>query len=353
MLEHLTCLLPSTPGAVVLGGPGAGKTAIILSMVEASCFGQGGRGLEASGQESHLGRLASHVVAYHFCQADNALTCHVSQFVHSIAAQMSQAPQLAAYFQLIQAEPSMQALLSLASCHADPATSLVQGVLQPLHHLGRQGKVEASLCLLVVDGLCEADQLRPDYGLTLAGFLAKHAAKFPPWLKLVCTVRSTQQDLVRDLPFHRVSLDNTDSDERLTKDVTDYAAGRVAASTNILANIRHNKSMSDCQLVARLTAHLASKAHGCFLYVKLILDLLERGNLVLKSATFKVLPQSLSEVYQLVFNQRFSSAQAYEQVTRVSVTVCTCRLRYQTSSLSASPPSSPSTWPSSSTHSPP
>ncbi len=39
-------------------------------------------------------------------QADNATTCHVADFVHSISAQMSQAPQLSSYFQLIQVPPS-------------------------------------------------------------------------------------------------------------------------------------------------------------------------------------------------------------------------------------------------------
>jgi len=318
VLDHLTAHLPVTPGAVVLGGPGAGKTAVILSLVEASCFGQGGRVVHKGENQggSHLSRLASHLVAYHFCQADNATTCLVPEFVHSIAAQMSQAPQLSAYFQLIQGEPEVQALLSLPSCHADPTTSLVKGILQPLAHLARQGKINTSeICMIVIDGLCEADQLRPDYGDTLAGFLAKNLNHFPAWLKLFCTVRSNQQELTRELPFYRVSLDNTDSDERLAKDLTDYVAVRVAASSRIVANIRHSKTVTDGELVARLTAHLVSKARGCFLYIKLILDLLERGNIVVKSATFKVLPQTLSEIYQLAFNQRFSSVQAYEQVT--------------------------------------
>jgi hypothetical protein len=303
---------------LVLGGPGAGKTAVILSLVEHSCFGAGGRGAASTldRAENHLGRMASHVVGYHFCQADNAPTCLVPQFLHSLAAQMSQAPQLAAYFQLIQAEPAVQALLALPACHANPSASLAGGILEPLRRLGRQGKLDTGkVCVVVVDGLCEADQLRPDHGDTLAGFLGRHLALLPPWLKLVCTVRSGQQDLARDLPFPRLSLDNTDSDERLTKDITDYVAGRVAASSQIVANIRHNKAAADPELVARLTAHLASKARGCFLYVKLILDLLERGSIVVKSATFKVLPQTLSEIYQLAFNQRFSSAQAFEQVT--------------------------------------
>ena len=69
------------------GGPGSGKTAVILALVQSSCFAAergGGRAVERE--------VAGQVVAYHFCQADNAPTCQVAEFVHSLAAQLCQAP---------------------------------------------------------------------------------------------------------------------------------------------------------------------------------------------------------------------------------------------------------------------
>lgn len=48
--------------------------------------------------------LGAHLVAYHFCQADNNATCLVPEFVHSIAAQLCQAPQLVAYRDLLLRE---------------------------------------------------------------------------------------------------------------------------------------------------------------------------------------------------------------------------------------------------------
>lgn len=47
-------------------------------------------------------RLGAQLVAYHFCQADNSATCLVPDFVHSVAAQLCQAPQLAAYRDLLR-----------------------------------------------------------------------------------------------------------------------------------------------------------------------------------------------------------------------------------------------------------
>ena len=117
---------------------------------------------------------------------------------------MSQAPQLSPYFQLLQSDQTIQARLSLASCNANPSQSLINGILEPLNTLSSTGKIPASMCIIVVDGLCEAEQHRPDYGDTLASFIAKHLVQFPSWLKIVCTVRSSMVDISRVMPFHKI-----------------------------------------------------------------------------------------------------------------------------------------------------
>jgi hypothetical protein len=40
-LEHLTSDLPTNRGVIVTGAAGTGKTAVILKLVEISCFGRG------------------------------------------------------------------------------------------------------------------------------------------------------------------------------------------------------------------------------------------------------------------------------------------------------------------------
>ena len=65
---------------------------------------------------------------------------------------------------------------------------------------------------------------------------------------------------------------------------------------------------------ARITQFLVQVARGCFLYVKMVLDLLERGHLVIKSSSFNVLPLSLAEIFLLEFNLKFPSARAFQKV---------------------------------------
>jgi len=326
--DHLSSHLPTNRGVILVGGPGVGKTACILSLVEKSCFGNG---RESMNEEIHLEKcsnsmfsptednrdlLSRHIVAYHFCQADNAPTCLLPEFVHSISAQMSQAPQLAPYFHLLQSDQDIQARLSLASCNANPGQSLITGILEPLNMLSSTGKIPASMCIIVVDGLCEAEQHRPDYGDTLTSFLAKHLPHFPSWLKIICTVRSSMFDTTRVLPFHKICLDSTETDERLNKDLSDYIAHRLKTTQQLCSKLQKSSKLNK-NLSSKLTSHLLSRAKGCFLYVKLILDFIEKGSLVIKAGSFKVLPQNLSEIYHLAFNLKFSTSESFDQVSEI------------------------------------
>ena len=122
--------------------------------------------------ESDLEKVGSHVVAYHFCQIDNAVTCKVPELVHSLASQLSQSPCLKAYHQLLSMEHDLRTKLSMPSCISDPDTALTQGVLQPLTMLRKDGKISADSCIILLDALCDSQFHRPDRIIT---FLAKHS----------------------------------------------------------------------------------------------------------------------------------------------------------------------------------
>jgi hypothetical protein len=88
---------------------------------------------------------------------------------------------------------------------ADPEAALLEGILGPLAALQRAGRLPSSTpALILLDGLCEAELHRPDYGDTIAGFLARHLESFPTWLKVVCTIRTASKQAVRSLPFHTI-----------------------------------------------------------------------------------------------------------------------------------------------------
>ncbi|KAK3915593.1 Protein TANC2 [Frankliniella fusca] len=345
-------------GIIISGNQGTGKTAMVLQLVDYSCFGRRHEPLyqdhenipddSTQGIYSHphlvwerservaerlaLRHLAAHVVAYHFCQVDNQSTCLVPDFIHSIAAQLCQAPQLIAYRELLQSEPHIQDAICMRECIANPDLALNRGVLEPLSSLRRVGKIPPDICLILIDAICEAEYHRTDNGLSLGSFLAKHVPTFPPWLKVVVTVRTQLQEVVTGLPFHIISLDKMNTNDNLQKDLQDYIIYRVGNSPGIQNNIGGSSGSTSGSGTpsgkteqSRFSQHLASLARGSFLFAKLTLDLIERGHIVVKSSSYKVLPVSLSEIFLLHFNLRFPTLRSFEKVQPI-LSVCLAAL---------------------------
>ncbi|XP_040186142.1 protein TANC2 isoform X5 [Rana temporaria] len=337
-------------GVVICGNIGFGKTAIISRLVSLSCHGtrmrqiasdsphaspkhsEANREIAQPGQthtgipsgscpgtpemrrrqEESMRRIAAQVVAYHYCQADNAYTCLVPEFVHNVAALLCRAPQLVAYREQLLREPHLQSLLSLRSCVQDPAASFRRGVLEPLENLYKERKIPDEDYIILIDGLNEAEFHKPDYGDTIVSFLSKMIGKFPHWLKLIVTVRTTLQDITKLLPFHCIFLDRLEENEAIDQDLQAYILQRIHSSSEIQNNISLNGKM-DNTTFGKLSSHLKTLSQGSYLYLKLTFDLIEKGYLVLKSSSYKVVPVSLSEVYLLQCNMRFPTQSSFER----------------------------------------
>uniref|UniRef100_A0A8P4GQR8 Tetratricopeptide repeat, ankyrin repeat and coiled-coil containing 2a n=1 Tax=Dicentrarchus labrax TaxID=13489 RepID=A0A8P4GQR8_DICLA len=331
------CLRSSDPsisrGVVIVGNMGFGKTAIIARLVALSCHGNrmwptaaGNQTMpkrkhrEIVGSFTHwLGTVSSECmqnVSYHFCQADNCHTCLVPEFVHNMAAMLSDAPQLSAYRELLHRSPQLQSTLSLRSCIQDPSSALQRGILEPLDALYRERKlhVDGAGLIILIDGLDEAEFHRPDYGDTLTSFLSQNVQKFPSWLKVITTVKTSQQDITASLPFHHISLDRMEENSAIDQDLQVYLMQRIHSSTEIQSNVSLSNGRLDNAALAKLISHLKSLSKGSYLYLKLTLDLIEGGYLVLKSSSFKVVPVSLAEVYLLQLNMRFPTQSSFQRV---------------------------------------
>lgn len=271
-----------------------------------------------------LRSLGMQVVAYHFCQAENNLTCMVPEFVHNIAALLAQAPQLSAYRELLLQEPILQNMLSVKECIQDPSKAFIKGIMEPLESLKDAGKIDTDSCLVLVDSLNEAEFHKPDYGDTIASFLTHHIGHFPKWLKLVLTVQSVFQEITKSLPFHRVCLDRLANNEMIVHDLQEYINYRVDTSSKIKNNIALNGRL-EAATQMKFCTHLQSLSKGSILYCKLTLDLIERGHLVLKSTNYKILPVNISEVFLLHFNMKFQSIRSFERVSPI-LNICLAAL---------------------------
>ncbi|XP_044761328.1 protein TANC2 isoform X3 [Coccinella septempunctata] len=349
LIKEIEDVLVSTnPGILLTGNPGTGKTAFILQLVQYSCFGRRKDHFHISANQNmntiessvcpqsiyyqidlvmeRIKQLSNSVVAYHFCQADNNNTCLVPDFIHSLAAQLCQAPQLAAYRDHLLSEQHLQSALSLKECIANPDVALVRGILEPLTNLEKSGKIKNVNYIILIDALCEAEYHRPDHGDTITTFLMKHIPSFPSWLKVLATIRTQLQDIAKHLPYSRISLDSCN--ENIQKDMLNYINFRLQNSPSIQNNIiasTSGKLESESVSLHKFSQHLLNLSKGSFLHTKLTLDLLERGHLVAKSSGYKVLPVSLAQIYLLHFNLRFPTIRSFEKVSNI-LSVCLAAL---------------------------
>lgn len=231
-----------------------------------------------------------------------------------MAAQLSQC--LSVYREMLLNEPQLQTHLTLRECTQNSSDAFIKGILEPLSLLKAQGKIPMDNCLILVDGLSDAEFHKSDYGDTIASFLARHMTRFPQWLKLVISVRSSFAELTKMMPIQRISLDKVSNSEFIQKDAELYISHRLQLSNTLRTNVSLNGKVEQ-SMISKFRSHLQSLSRGCFLYLKLTLDLIEQGYLVMKSPSYKVLPINLSEIFLLQCNLKFPTIRAFERVTPI------------------------------------
>ena len=122
-------------------------------------------------------------------------------------------------------------------------------------------------------------------------------------------------------PFICFSLDNLSVDERIYKDVQDLVFTRIRESVLIQKNITPPVAASKAAASEEVKAAQTNFAHyiiqasrGNFLYVDLVLNFVKEGKLQVKSSSFKSIPTTLSEVFQLAFNLKYPTHEAFLKV---------------------------------------
>lgn len=136
-----------------------------------------------------------------------------------------------------------------------------------------------------------------------------------PDLKKRCfSVFLSNQETTHSLPFHHISLDKMEENNAIDQDLQvintacllsacllpvyssidlsalaqGYLMQRIHSSGEIQSNVSLSNGRLDNTALSKLISHLKSLSRGSYLYLKLTLDLIERGYLVLKSSSFKV-----------------------------------------------------------------
>lgn len=320
-----------TCGALVVGGPGCGKTAFFQEIVWPTA---------PAAADARQHTLCRRVLAHHFCQAHDTRTLAVPGFVLSLVRQLCRREDdgLLTGYQDRLRDGEAAAALEPAACARWPDEAFKKAVLFPLLEIDPPGQP----CLLLVDSVDESllvqvngsggaggsshhhhhhhhhhrhhrhDQQKEGKGgsRTVAELLAAHQQLFPQWLLLVCSARKQSKTITRMFTgFRKISLDDLRK-ASVVRDMQQY----------ILARLDGEEPLRQ-QLGARDTAEALNQLHiksnGCLLYLERLLDGVAQRWVTLRE--IRHIPGTLNGLYlwlcQRLFQRRqFSRVQPVLQV---------------------------------------
>jgi hypothetical protein len=255
---------------MIEGDAGSGKSAIVAELVRRDPDG--------------------HMLAYHFCRADQATTIQPAEFVRSLAAMIG--GRIEAYGTQLNGDELRVRLV--AASVADPLTAFISCIVNPLAALPHLG-----LRYIVVDGLDEALSPQGGQGATSIPFLlARALADFPPWLKLVVTTRRDGRlsTLFRDAEHIRLS----DEDPRQRRDVASFIARQIVTGSS---------QGETAAGAAAIGAAIEARSAGNFLYAQQVVEAFGRGEI--RPAEIDALPTGLGALFARKFLQHFPDARSY------------------------------------------
>ncbi|XP_077519139.1 uncharacterized protein LOC144129104 [Amblyomma americanum] len=308
-----------TCGALVVGGPGCGKTAFFQEIARPT----------APDPEARQHALSRRVLAHHFCQAHDTRTLGVPGFVLSMVRQLCRREEdgLLGGYQDRLRDAEAAAALEPAACARWPDEAFKKAVLFPLLEI----EPPAQPCLLLVDSVDESLLVQvngsgaagggshhhhhqrhgreqqqhaassSDGGSrTIAELLAAHQQLFPHWLLLVCSARRQSKTITRMFTgFRKISLDDLRK-ASVVRDMQQY----------ILARLDGEEPLRQ-QLGARDTAEALNQLHiksnGCLLYLERLLDGVAQRWVTLRE--IRHIPGTLNGLYLWLCQRLFQRRQ--------------------------------------------
>ncbi|XP_046383299.1 ankyrin repeat domain-containing protein 50 isoform X1 [Ischnura elegans] len=325
----------SSAGAVILGGPGSGKTALCCELVwptnlpqasgdppppsSPSSPPQAPLAPHAGGASRQRASLRRRLLAYHFCQAHDAESLAPAPFVRRLAEQLSDCPLLPGFGEKLMRDPEAAAALRPGACERDPDQALQRAVLFPLLELDPPPHRP---CLMLVDAVDEShaaaeraisgsgSQSSSGTGSrSIAELLSAHHHLLPRWLLLVVTARRQSRTVVSRLfaGFRRLALDDLRR-AAVVRDVQGYILARLDREEALRAHVTRD--------TAEMLNQLHIKSAGCVLYLERVLDGVADGFVGLREV--REIPGTLNGLYLWLCQRLFNR----KQFARVQPLLC-------------------------------
>ena len=276
-------------GVVVVGEPGAGKSAISAQLV---C------------SRSSNPYIHKRIIGYHLCKHSDKKTqdpCRfVRNLVHLIAIRVPQ------YGMLIYNSSFISRILE-RDCLCDPFDCFEQAVANPL----RQLKDEIQNYFIVVDALDECSD-SGNSGTSMVYFMKKSFTTLPRWIHLILTSRNDSSVLKHFSRFPKLHLSSTDS--KNLQDIEIFITTKTFENPSLLEMLKFKLGFGSRDEISKLTNKLLDQSQGNFLFAKeMLLDLKKD----LQGVDLNKLPNTIGEHYESYLRRAFRSREQFKSVRAI------------------------------------
>ena len=270
-------------GVLVIGEPGAGKSALTAQLI---C------------SRSSNPFIHKRIIGYHLCKHADKATQDPGRFVRNLVDLMAR--RVPEYGMLVS--NSLLILSVLKSCSGDPLECFEQAVMAPLLQL----KGEPQTYFIVIDALdeCSSDS----GGTSVVQFIRETSSKLPKWIRLVMTSRNDSNVLKHFSHFPKVYLSSKDA--RNLQDIEVFITAKLFEDASILERLKAMLGSSSGEEISFLTSRLLSQSQGNFLYVKEMFHFWkdDRNNEV----DFGHIPKTIGGIYERYLKRIYGSREKFK-----------------------------------------
>ena len=268
-------------GVLVIGEPGAGKSALTAQLI---C------------SRSSNPFIHKRIIGYHLCKHADKATQDPGRFVRNLVDLMAR--RVPEYGMLVS--NSLLILSVLKSCSGDPLECFEQAVMAPLLQL----KGEPQTYFIIIDALdeCSSDS----GGTSVVQFIRETSSKLPKWIKLVMTSRNDSNVLKHFSHFRKVYLSSKDA--RNLQDIEVFITAKLFEDASILERLKAMLGSSSGEEISFLTSRLLSQSQGNFLYVKEMFHFWKED----RNNDFGHIPKTIGGIYERYLKRIYGSREKFK-----------------------------------------
>ena len=279
-------------GVQIVGSPGSGKSALSSQLI-------------CSRSSSPI--IHTSILGYHFCKYSDKNTQMAGKFVRNFAEMIAR--RLPEYGYLVSNNSFKRSLKEDCIHYQDPVGCFQRAVLSPLRNLTNKPREN---WFVVLDALDECIT-QGETGHSIVYLLNNKIHLFPPWFKVIVTLRNESEAFLRSSKVKTIVIDPEDS--RNLEDLEIFVTTRLLQETPLLHPSTWWFGDDSVKSVTKLITEVLSKSQGNFLFVNEMLNNWEQTTTELRNVFD--LPKSLGNLFYAYFKRLYPSEESFKSVRHI------------------------------------